>query len=51
MATNDVNIGKGRASGMFLTATSGTALPTTLSETTLGSWGRGGRDDQNRVQL
>lgn len=39
MATNAVNIGKGRASGMFLTAESGTALPATLSETTLGSWG------------
>lgn len=39
MATNAVNIGKGRASGMFLTAASGTALPATLSETTLGSWG------------
>lgn len=39
MATNAVNIGKGRASGMFLTATSGTALPAALTETTLGSWG------------
>lgn len=39
MATNAVNIGKGRASGMFLTATAGTALPATLSDTTLGSWG------------
>lgn len=39
MATNAVNIGKGRASGMFLTATSGTALPATLTDTTLGSWG------------
>ena len=39
MATNAVNIGKGRASGMFLTAASGTALPSTLTETTLGSWG------------
>lgn len=39
MATNAVNIGKGRASGMFLTAASGTALPATLSETTLGTWG------------
>ena len=39
MATNAVNIGKGRASGMFLTAASGTALPATLSETTLSAWG------------
>ena len=39
MATNAVNIGKGRASGMFLTAASGTALPATLSDTTLNSWG------------
>lgn len=37
--TNAVNIGKGRASGMFLTAASGTALPATLSDTTLNSWG------------
>lgn len=39
MATNAVNIGKGRATGMFLTAASGTALPATLSEATLGEWG------------
>lgn len=39
MATNAVNIGKGRASGMFLTAASGTALPATLSDTTLSTWG------------
>lgn len=39
MATNEVNIGKGRASGMLLTAASGTALPTTLTEETLEAWG------------
>ena len=37
--TNAVNIGKGRATGMFLTAVSGTALPTTLTEQAISSWG------------
>ena len=37
--TNTVNIGKGRATGMFLTAASGTALPSTLSEQTVSAWG------------
>ena len=31
MATNAVNVGKGRASGMFYVAPAGTAIPTTLS--------------------
>lgn len=39
MATNTVNIGKGRASGMMLTAAAGTALPASLSEQTLSAWG------------
>ena len=39
MATNAVNIGKGRASGMFKTAAAGTALPTVLNDTTLDEWG------------
>ena len=39
MATNAVNIGKGRASGMFLTAASGTALPASLTEQTISAWG------------
>lgn len=37
--TNDVNIGRGRASGMFLTAASGTALPATLDDAGITSWG------------
>lgn len=37
MATNDVNLGVGNATGMFFTAAAGTALPTTL--TALASWG------------
>lgn len=37
--TNDVNIGRGRASGMFLTAASGTALPATLDEAGITAWG------------
>ena len=39
MATNTVNIGRGRASGMFLTAVSGTSLPATLTEASINSWG------------
>lgn len=39
MATNVVNIGKGRATGMMLTAAAGTALPATLTEVGLTSWG------------
>lgn len=35
----NVNIGKGRASGMMLTAAAGTALPTTLTESTIAAWG------------
>ena len=31
MATNAVNVGKGRASGMFYVADAGTAIPTTLA--------------------
>ena len=37
--TNTVNIGKGRATGMFMTAASGTALPTTLTEQAVSAWG------------
>lgn len=37
--TNTVNIGKGRASGMFLTAAAGTALPATLTDQAVGAWG------------
>lgn len=37
--TNTVNIGKGRASGMFLTAAANTALPTTLTEQAVSAWG------------
>lgn len=37
MATNDVNLGIGRATGMFFTAAAGTALPGDL--TSLASWG------------
>lgn len=39
MATNTVNIGKGRATGMFLTAAADTALPSTLTEQTITAWG------------
>ena len=39
MATNAVNIGKGRASGMMLTAAAGTALPATLTEQAIAAWG------------
>ena len=37
--TNDVNIGRGRASGMLLTAAAETALPATLDEATIAAWG------------
>lgn len=37
MATNDVNLGIGSATGMFFTAADGTALPTTLSA--VAAWG------------
>lgn len=37
--TNDVNIGRGRASGMFLTAAAGTALPATLDDAGITAWG------------
>lgn len=37
--TNEVNIGRGRATGMFLTAASGTALPATLDDATITAWG------------
>lgn len=37
--TNTVNIGKGRATGMFLTAAAGTALPASLTEQTVSAWG------------
>lgn len=39
MATNSVNIGKGRATGMMLTAAAGTTLPATLTEAALAAWG------------
>ena len=39
MATNTVNIGKGYASGMMLTAAAGTSLPATLTLAAIGSWG------------
>lgn len=39
MATNTVNIGKGRATGMMLTAAAGTTLPATLTEGALSAWG------------
>lgn len=37
--TNAVNIGKGRATGMFLTAAAGTALPASLDNATITAWG------------
>lgn len=37
--TNSVNIGRGRATGMFLTAAADTALPSTLTEAALTAWG------------
>lgn len=38
MATNNVNLGIGLATGMFYTADAGTALPTSPMETLSGSW-------------
>lgn len=37
--TNAVNIGKGYASGMMLTAAAGTALPATIAAGTISAWG------------
>ena len=37
--TNTVNIGKGYASGMMLTAAAGTALPATLTTAGISAWG------------
>lgn len=37
--TNSVNIGKGRATGMMLTAAVDTALPATLTENAISAWG------------
>lgn len=42
MATNAVNIGKGRASGMFYYADANTALPTALSDTIPAGWNEAG---------
>lgn len=42
MATNNVNLGIGLATGMFYTAASGTALPTSPMETLAADWSQVG---------
>ena len=40
MASNDVNLGAGMATGMFFTAPAGTALPAYPSEELAADWKR-----------
>lgn len=48
--TNAVNIGKGNASGMFYIATSGTAIPTTLSSIP-SAWEEAGYISEDGMEL
>lgn len=50
MATNAVNVGKGRASGMFYVADAGTAIPTTL-ETLPTGWTEAGFISEDGMEL
>ena len=50
MATNAVNVGKGRASGMFYVATAGTTIPTTLS-TIPDTWTEAGFISEEGMEL
>lgn len=50
MATNAVNVGKGRASGMFYVAAAGTAIPTTLSTLPTG-WTEAGFISEDGMEL
>ena len=50
MATNAVNMGKGNASGMFYYATSGTAIPTTLSSIP-SAWHEAGFISEDGMEL
>lgn len=50
MATNAVNVGKGRASGMFYVAAAGTAIPTTLS-TIPADWTEAGFISEDGMEL
>ena len=48
--TNAVNIGKGHASGMFYTATAGTAIPTSLSSIP-SAWAEAGYVSEDGMEL
>lgn len=50
MATNAVNIGKGRASGMFYVAAAGTAIPTSLTTLPTG-WTEAGFISEDGMEL
>lgn len=50
MATNAVNVGKGRASGMFYVAAAGTAIPTTLA-TIPTDWTEAGFISEDGMEL
>ena len=50
MATNEVNVGKGRASGMFYVAAAGTAIPTTLATLPTG-WTEAGFISEDGMEL
>lgn len=50
MATNAVNVGKGRASGMFYVAAAGTAIPTTLA-TLPTDWTEAGFISEDGMEL
>ena len=50
MATNEINIGKGNATGMFYTATAGTAIPTTL-DTIPSGWTQVGYINEDGMEL
>ena len=50
MASNEVNVGKGRASGMFYVAAAGTAIPTTLATLPTG-WTEAGFISEDGMEL
>ena len=50
MATYEVNVGKGRASGMFYVADAGTAIPTTLATLPTG-WTEAGFISEDGMEL
>lgn len=50
MASNEVNVGKGRASGMFYTAAAGTAIPTTLANIP-ADWSEAGFISEDGMEL